>query len=127
VIRRRRVVPGLLVLTLLVLAPTAEGHATLVRASPRVRATLRVAPLRAELWFSERLEPAYSTVSVWKNDTQVDARDVALGSEEGRSLSVALPPLDRGVYQVKYRVLSVDGHIVEGSYSFSIAGRASNR
>lgn len=99
----------------------------LLRAAPPARSTLRVPPARAQLWFSERIEPAYSTMSVWKHDTQVDGRDVAVGPEDPRSLTVALPPLDHGVYQVKYRVLSVDGHIVEGSYSFSVGAKAPDR
>ncbi len=125
--RRRRPIRWLLILALLVLAPKAAGHAMLVRSAPPARSTLRVPPARAQLWFSERLEPAYSTVSVWTNDTQVDGRDVAVGTEDGRSLTVALPPLSRGVYQVKYRVLSVDGHVVAGSYSFSVADKAPSR
>jgi hypothetical protein len=109
------------------LPPAAGGHAVLIRAAPPARSTLRVAPPRAQLWFSERLEPVYSTVSVWTNDVQVDGRDVQVAREDGRSLSVSLPPLDGGVYRVRYRVLSVDGHVVEGTYSFSIAGRTSTR
>ena len=31
-----------------------------------------------------------------------------------------LPALDPGTYTVRFRVLSVDGHIVEGNFSFMI-------
>ena len=44
-----------------------------------------------------------------------------------RLLSVALPPLPGGAYAVRYRVLSVDGHVVEGAYSFTVAGGANGR
>ncbi|HEX7124257.1 MAG TPA: copper resistance protein CopC, partial [Thermodesulfobacteriota bacterium] len=34
---------------------------------------------------------------------------------------VGLPPdLPAGAYTVKYRVLSADGHVVEGSYRFTV-------
>ncbi len=104
-----------------------EAHATLVRAVPPPRATVRVPPRRVQLWFSQRLEPAYSTMSVWNDGMRVDAGRVAVSRDDARSLSVALPPLRRGVYVVKYRVLSIDGHVVEGSHSFTVRGEAARR
>jgi methionine-rich copper-binding protein CopC len=127
VTRRRRAIRGVLALALLLLPVAAAGHAMLVRATPPPRATLRLAPARAQLWFSERLEPAYSTVAVWREGARVDHPEAVVAAEDGRSLTVPLPPLERGVYQVMYRVLSVDGHVVEGSYSFSVAGRTPAR
>ena len=41
--------------------------------------------------------------------------------------AVALPPLPSGAYAVRYRVLSVDGHVLEGAYSFTVAGGANGR
>ena len=41
--------------------PAADAHAVLVRSSPAHRAVLTQAPERVDLWFNERLEPAYST------------------------------------------------------------------
>ena len=104
-----------------------EAHAVLVRSAPQARASVRVPPRRAQLWFSERLEPAYSTMSVWSDRTKVDSGDAEVSSEDARQLSVALPALDRGVYVVKYRVLSVDGHVVEGGYSFTVKGEAARK
>lgn len=112
---------------LLTALPAAAGaHAVLVRSAPPARATLRVPPGRAQLWFSERLEPGYSTLSVWSGGAQVDAGPPAVAGDDARLLSVALPPLGGGVYTVRYRVLSVDGHVAEGAYSFTVgtgAGR----
>jgi methionine-rich copper-binding protein CopC len=38
-------------------------------------------------------------------------------------LSVSLPALSPGTYTVRYRVLSVDGHVVEGEFPFAVRGR----
>ena len=114
-------------LALAALPAVVEAHAVLVRSAPQARASVRVPPRRARLWFSERLEPAYSTMSVWIDRTKVDAGNAEVSSEDARQLSVALPPLDRGVYVVKYRVLSVDGHVVEGEYSFTVKGEAARK
>jgi methionine-rich copper-binding protein CopC len=102
-------------------APPAAAHASLVRSAPTHRAVLGQMPERVQLWFNERLEPAYSTVSVWNEaGAQVDARDVAVGPDDPRRLSVAVEARQSGLYTVKYRVLSVDGHIVDSRFTFTV-------
>jgi methionine-rich copper-binding protein CopC len=101
----------------------ALAHAYLVRSSPAARAIVARAPERVQLWFNERLEPAYSRVSIWNGDAQrVDAADVRVAPTEPTRLSVGVPPLPAGVYTVKYRVLSVDGHVVEAEFAFTVRG-----
>jgi methionine-rich copper-binding protein CopC len=39
-------------------------------------------------------------------------------------MSVGVPPLPAGPYTVKYRVLSVDGHVVEAQFNFTVRGSA---
>lgn len=117
--------PGLLALLLFLAvtgAPAAVwAHAILVRSSPSHRAVLAEAPDRVQLWFSERLEPAYSVVSIWNEaGAQVDARDITVGLDDGKRLSVSLPAREPGRYTVKYRVLSVDGHIVDSRFTFTV-------
>jgi len=51
---------------------------------------------------------------------QVDLRDVAVVQEDSKRLSLSLPPLGPGRYTVRFRVLSVDGHVVESSFWFSV-------
>lgn len=99
-----------------------RAHAALVRSSPARRATLGRSPARVQLWFSERLEPAYSSVSVWTADgRRVDAGDARVEPEDPTQLSVGLPALAPGRYTVRFRVLSVDGHIVESTLPFTVA------
>ena len=114
----------LAVLALLLLLPAIGWtHAYLVRSVPAARTTVARAPERVQLWFNERLEPAYSRLSVWSRDgKRVDAADVAVAVEEPTRLSVAVPALPAGAYTVKYRVLSVDGHVVEGEFVFTVKG-----
>ncbi len=104
----------------------ADAHAVLVRSTPPHRAVLGQMPERVQLWFNERLEPAYSTVSVWSEEgAQVDARDVAVGPDDPRRLSVTIEARTPGVYTVKYRVLSVDGHVVDSQLTFTVKGTRS--
>jgi hypothetical protein len=109
------------------LAGTAAlAHAVLVRSVPSHRAALGQMPERVQLWFNERLEPAYSTVSVWNEaGAQVDDRDVTVGPDDPRRLSVAVSAREAGIYTVKYRVLSVDGHVVDSRFTFTVKGKRS--
>ncbi|PYM95279.1 MAG: copper-binding protein [Candidatus Rokuibacteriota bacterium] len=111
---------ALLALTLL-LPIAAESHAVLVRSVPAQRAILEAPPTRVELWFNERLEPAYSRVSVLDQaSSRVDLRDAAVAADDARRLSVSLPALAPGRYTVTFRVLSIDGHVVESKLTFTV-------
>ena len=111
-----------LALVVLLLAPTPGwSHAVLVRSTPAARAALARPPERVQLWFNERLEPAYSRVSVWDTDgRQVDATDAAVDVADPTRLSVGVPGLASGTYLVKFRVLSVDGHLVQSQFPFTV-------
>ena len=117
--RRRVVLAGLA--ALLLRPAVALGHAVLVKSVPAQRAALVEPPPRVELWFNERLEPAYSKALVTNEaGTQVDLRDVAVSAEDPRRLAVSLPVLVPGRYTVSFRVLSVDGHVVESEFPFTL-------
>ncbi len=59
--------------------------------------------------------------SVWDAvGAQVDLKDGALDRDNRKVLAVSLPPLPPGRYTVRYRVLSVDGHVVEASFVFTV-------
>ncbi len=118
---------GALAMTALVAiaAPTrAEAHAVLVKSAPPARAVLRHPPGRVDLWFNERLEPAFSSGSVWsESGARVDRQDAVGGSDDPKRLSITLGVIVPGTYTVRFRVLSVDGHVVEGSFPFTVNPR----
>jgi copper resistance protein C len=98
-----------------------ESHAVLVKSFPAARAVLSRPPGRVQLWFSERLEPAFSSASIWSaSGKQVDKRDASVSSDDPKELAVSLGALDPGTYTVRFRILSVDGHVVEASFPFTI-------
>jgi methionine-rich copper-binding protein CopC len=111
-------------LVCLTVPATAAAHAVLVKSSPARRAVLAAPPSRVELTFNERLEPAYSTMSVSAADaSRVDDGTVTVGPEDPRRLAVGLRAVPPGTYTVRFRVLSVDGHIVEGTFPFEVRPR----
>jgi copper resistance protein C len=102
----------------------SEAHAALVSSVPAARATVTAPPPRVVLTFNERLEPAYARVSVWDAlAVQVDLKDSAVDPGNPRIVGVSLPPLAPGRYMVRYRVLSVDGHLVEAAFPFTVGTR----
>jgi methionine-rich copper-binding protein CopC len=128
VIRRRLRAAVAAALAAGALAPAgAPAHAFLVKSTPAGRAALARAPERVQLWFNARLEPAYSSISLWDAaGAQVDARNGAVSAEDPKRLDLPLPKLPPGRYVVRFRVLSVDGHVVESSVPFTI-GRDGGR
>jgi len=119
-----RPIAVLFLLAVATLPVPAHSHAVLVRSTPAARAVLSHPPDRVRLWFNERLEPAFSSATVWsESGARMDRQDVRVGPDDPNQLSVTLPALDPGTYTVRFRVLSVDGHIVEGSFPFTVKTR----
>ena len=107
--------------TCALMVTAAAGHAVLQRAEPRVESKLKRSPEEVKLYFSERLEPAYSAVRVVNDrDQQVDRGDSRVDRANPALLRTTLPPLPPGTYRVKWRVLSIDADITEGDFSFRI-------
>lgn len=107
---------------LLAVGSSADAHAFLERADPRVGSTVRSAPDKVRLWFTQRLEPAYSRVEVFDEAGQrVDLGPAALDAGERTLLTVPVPPLLSGRYRVRWRVLSLDTHVTEGDFTFTVA------
>jgi methionine-rich copper-binding protein CopC len=107
---------------LLLGAAAAWGHAFLDRAEPRVGSTVKAAPAQVRVWFTEELEPAFSTLDVVNQaGERVDRGPARVDPGSPVLLQVPLKPLAPGAYRVKWRVLSVDTHVTEGDFTFRIA------
>jgi hypothetical protein len=113
---------SLLPLLILWLAPAvASAHAYLEKAAPAQRAVVFTPPGQVQLWFNERIEPRFCTVTVTDaTGNAVDKGDMHGEADNPKQLSVGLKPLTSGVYTVKYRVLSVDGHVVTSEFPFTV-------
>ncbi|PYM83970.1 MAG: copper resistance protein CopC [Candidatus Rokuibacteriota bacterium] len=102
-------------------ASVATGHAVLQRAEPRVESTQKRSPDEVKLYFTERLEPAYSAVRVLDDrGVQIDRRDSRVDRANPALLRATLPPLPAGTYTVRWRVLSIDADVTEGTFTFRV-------
>src|SRR6185503_12636212 len=75
-----------------------------------------------ELFFSEALEPTYSSVTVLDSNGQVvDNGDSRVNPLDPTHLTVSIRSLRDGVYTVAWKALSaVDGHLTTGAYPFAV-------
>ena len=98
------------------------AHCLLERATPAAGSTVHGSPAEVKLFFSQTLEPAFSTLRVLDaNAKQVDRQDQTVDATDARALRVSLQPLAPGAYRVIWRVLSKDGHVTQGDLSFTVA------
>lgn len=105
--------------TLLLGAAPAAAHARLVDSDPPDGASLATAPERVTLTFNERMQQEFTTVTVVGPDgSQWQTGEIVV---DGPTITATVRPLGpAGQYQIGYRVVSDDGHPVQGSVSFTL-------
>lgn len=112
---------SLIVLTplmLLLVSGVAQAHALLDHTEPRVGNTVAAAPHEVTLWFTQKLEPAFSNVTV--TNASGERLDTGKARVRGNQMSISLRPGGNGAYHVKWQVLSVDTHRTDGSFTFQV-------
>jgi methionine-rich copper-binding protein CopC len=95
-----------------------HAHAFLDHAEPRVGSTVPNAPRQLSLWFTQQLEPAFSSADV--QDAGGARVDLGKAQINGAVMRLGLKPLPPGTYKVHWKVISVDTHPTEGSFSFHV-------
>ena|SRR5436309_3074213 len=96
----------------------ATAHASLERAEPRVGNKVATAPRQVTLWFTQKLEPAFSTITV--TDASGARVDTGKTRVSGNQMSVSLRSGGSGTYRVTWHVLSVDTHTTDGNFTFQV-------
>jgi methionine-rich copper-binding protein CopC len=110
-----------IVCSVLLAPPAVWAHAYLVKSVPAQRAVLYRAPAKIQLWFNERLEPRYSSLSLSDSGGKtIELGAVEISADDPKRLSAAVKPLPAGRYTIKFRVLSVDGHVVRDQFFFTV-------
>lgn len=80
------------------------------------------APQALTLTFTEAVEPAFSGLTLTRNDNQ-QVPTGPVKTDPANAAQIIVPftqPLTAGEYQVAWHVVSVDGHKTQGSYTFSV-------
>ncbi|WP_212845368.1 copper resistance CopC family protein [Catellatospora sp. IY07-71] len=102
---------------LLLGASPAWAHNSLVEATPAKNATLATPPAQVKLRFLATLKSDGTKLTVTGPDGAAAAGASAVS---GKIVSAPFTGTAGGAYTVAYEVLSQDGHLIKGSYKFTL-------
>jgi len=103
----------------LAILPSAK-HATLVSSEPAADSHLASPPTRVRLVYSEPIEGKLAKVTIVPATA---APMVLRAGADPRDVHAVIAPVDAlgpGTYKVEWRVVSADGHPVDGTFSFTV-------
>lgn len=118
-VRRAAVLVLLGAVALLLGGTPAWAHSRLVSSDPVAGARLGAGPSTVSLTFNEPVQAGFTTLTV----IGPEGADYRTGeiTEVDTTISVGVLPLGpAGTYQLGYRVVSADGHPVEGAVPFDL-------
>jgi methionine-rich copper-binding protein CopC len=104
------------------LTAPASAHAFLDHAAPPVGSSVQTAPRELSLWFTEKLESAFSGVTVTDAQGHMVSGKAHVDAHDRMLMRVPFKAAGPGSYRVSWHVLSVDTHKTSGNYRFTIGG-----
>ena len=105
----------------LLLPAAASAHAYLIKTVPAASVVLNAPPPAVELTFDEAVEPRFATISVTDPSAQQETTGpVSRSPSNPDTLVVPLRKVGEGWYLVYWRAISVDGHPVQGAFTFAV-------
>jgi copper transport protein len=105
------------------LAPSAaSAHAYLVKTVPAASVVLNAPPPNVQLTYDEAVEPRFAIISVTNAQGQQETTALPQRSPaDPDTLVVPLRPhLPEGWYLIYWRAISVDGHPVQGAFTYAV-------
>ena len=104
------------------------AHALLLQSIPQDHAQLKTSPEKIVLRFNGQIEKKVSQITLLdKQGKRINLPQSATRFSAGKadSLEILIPKLDPGTYQLRYRILAMDGHTTPGLIHFSISDKVS--
>jgi copper transport protein len=100
----------------------ASAHAYLVKTVPAASQELNSSPPDIQLTYDEAVEPRFALISVTNAQGQQETTGpVRLSPANPDTLLVPLRPrLPEGWYLIYWRAISVDGHPVQGAFTYAV-------
>ena len=120
--RRWAALAAALAVLLLVLAPPASAHATVVSTTPGDGQVLGTAPTQVSVRYDEPVEMQFGALRVFSpSGARVDDGTPRHPPGRGDTVEVGLRTgLAHGTYTVAWHVISADSHPVSGAFTFSV-------
>lgn len=97
------------------------AHAIMVKSAPAKDEVVTVSPKQVDVWFNDKVGSEYKALAVIDSKGQrVDNKDAQQETFDQSHLFATVQPLAPGTYTVRYRVVSIDTHIVTGKFQFTV-------
>ena len=106
----------------LTLPASASAHAYLIKTVPTASGVLDTPPRTVQLTYDEAVEPRFAIISVTNaNGKQETTAPVSRDPSDPDTLVVPVRPnLAEGWYLIYWRAISVDGHPVQGAFTYAV-------
>ena len=109
-----------IIAALAILTGVASAHSFPEEENPSAGASLAAPPAQVSIKYDAPIESLFDSLQVLDATGQDKAAGAPQVSADRYELSVPVAPLTPGDYTVKWRVVCVDTHHTEGSYTFTI-------
>lgn len=107
----------------------SSAHAYIVKSFPSENQALDKSPNKVSIEFDEIIQPTFYSIQVLDmRGTQVNSGKGYINSSNGKILESDLHKgLPKGIYSIKWRVVSGDGHPIDGLIPFQIGVGSKNQ
>jgi methionine-rich copper-binding protein CopC len=106
----------------------ALAHAELVTATPVPGSIVKVAPTELVATFTEALDGSKSSLEVRDaSGAAVASGGADILAADEVTMTLPLPALANGTYEVRWTAAAQDGHIERGTYEFTVSVRRRRR
>ena len=101
--------------------PSLLWHNELTKSLPAADAAVAPPPTTIRLWFAEKVEPKFSSITLMKPDSTKVEIGKPRATDDPKSIISDIPTrLPSGAYLIRWRTAGTDGHAVRGSFKFSV-------
>lgn len=112
---------SLMLLACFALPQAIFAHAILVKSQPEADSTIAESPKQVDVWFNDKVGSEYKALAVINSaGARVDNKDIEQETFDPSHLYTTVTNLPPDTYTVRYRVVSLDTHIVTGKFKFTI-------
>ena len=111
---------GILLALIVGVTVAASAHSFPEQESPPAGATVSEPPTQVTIKYDAPIEKLFASLEVLNAVGQNEAIGEPQVSADGWTLSVLVNKLQPGEYTVQWRVVCIDTHHTQGSYSFTV-------
>ncbi|MGE0440921.1 MAG: copper resistance protein CopC [Gemmatimonadales bacterium] len=119
--KRIRILAMAVALAAAISLPVYAFHNHLTKSTPAEDEELAASPTAIRLWFAEKVEPKFSSITLMTADSaKIEVAKPKATDDPKSVVSDLAAPLAAGTYLVRWRTAGDDGHAVRGTYQFKV-------